>query len=80
MSEYWSTKRSRVRDRFFTKYSTCFYCNIKLDQENRTVDHFAPLSKSGSKAKQNWRACCKDCNTAKGDKLDFVFSSRSYCE
>lgn len=71
----WEKKKprnQRVRDRFFNRYPNCYYCNVALDKNNRTIDHFTPLSKGGSKAKQNWRASCNVCNIVKGNKIDFV--------
>lgn len=64
--------RQSTRKKFFAEFSNCFYCNIELTEENRTIDHFIPLSKGGSNSEENWRASCKLCNHEKGDKTNFV--------
>ena len=46
----------------------CFYCNRKLRLSEATIDHFIPLSKGGSRRKENERLACIDCNASKADK------------
>lgn len=50
----------------------CFYCNIDLNSENRSIDHWVPLSRGGDHDIHNLVAACKSCNGSKHDKL--------YCE
>lgn len=51
---------------------TCQYCMKKLDKSSCSVDHVIPLSSFKSKNEANtWNnlvACCKRCNTKKGNK------------
>jgi 5-methylcytosine-specific restriction endonuclease McrA len=52
---------------------TCFYCNAEAD----TVDHIVPVSKSDDKSEaynpNNLIACCKRCNSSRGNKSQAVF-------
>jgi 5-methylcytosine-specific restriction endonuclease McrA len=52
---------------------TCFYCNAEAD----TVDHIVPVSKSDDKSEaynpNNLVACCKRCNSSRGNKSQAVF-------
>ena len=46
----------------------CFYCDIKLDKQNRSVDHFIPLAKGGRHSIEILVAACRSCNSSKKDK------------
>ena len=46
----------------------CFYCGIKLIEENTTWDHIIPRSKGGSGRTINFCACCRGCNGVKWDR------------
>ena len=50
------------------KESKCFYCGCELNESNRTIDHFIPLSRGGANIKENLVACCFGCNNKKGKK------------
>jgi len=56
---------------------TCFYCNSEAD----TVDHIVPVSKSDDKSEaynpNNLVACCKRCNSSRGNKSQAVFLART---
>lgn len=45
----------------------CFYCRSELNNSNRTLDHKQPLSLGGTNKISNVVACCKKCNSRKGD-------------
>jgi len=45
----------------------CFYCECKLHDENKTVDHVIPKSKNGPSKVWNLVLSCYDCNARKGD-------------
>jgi 5-methylcytosine-specific restriction endonuclease McrA len=48
----------------------CSYCGQTADQ----VDHIVPISKGGDPlAWENLTACCKSCNTSKGDRSQGLF-------
>ena len=52
---------------------TCQYCGIKLNEKIATVDHIKPVCLFKRKTEANtWTnqvACCKKCNSKKGDSL-----------
>ena len=52
---------------------TCFYCNAEAD----TVDHIVPVSRSQDKSEafnpNNLIACCRRCNSSRGNKSQAVF-------
>lgn len=50
---------------------TCFYCEKPLIYEEATLDHVVPLSRGGTNNITNLVICCKVCNKAKGNKLDW---------
>ena len=56
---------------------TCFYCNAEAD----TVDQIVPVSKSDDKSEaynpNNLVACCKRCNSSRGNKSQAVFLART---
>jgi 5-methylcytosine-specific restriction endonuclease McrA len=56
---------------------TCFYCNAEAD----TVDHIVPVSKSDDKSEaynsNNLVACCKRCNSSRGNKSQALFLART---
>jgi 5-methylcytosine-specific restriction endonuclease McrA len=50
----------------------CQYCECKLDNRNATIDHVIPVSmyknKNDANTWENMVACCRKCNTKKGDR------------
>lgn len=46
----------------------CMYCKKEFDRKKLTIDHVIPRSRGGTNAWNNVVACCKPCNTKKGDK------------
>jgi len=57
--------------------NTCFYCNAEAD----TVDHIVPVSKSDDKSEaynpNNLVACCKRCNSSRGNRSQAAFLART---
>jgi len=49
--------------------NTCQYCNKKYSFSELTLDHVLPKSKGGHKTWENIVACCRPCNSKKGNKL-----------
>jgi hypothetical protein len=47
---------------------TCQYCGEKVTEENATLDHYVPQSKTGGHSKENLRTCCLICNSIKSGK------------
>ncbi|MFK7872850.1 MAG: HNH endonuclease [Oligoflexales bacterium] len=47
--------------------SDCYYCGCSLNAQTATMDHIVPVSRGGLSKPGNIVACCKPCNTAKGD-------------
>lgn len=52
----------------------CVYCQISLTPKNRSLDHIIPLSKGGQHHIDNLVACCRTCNSKKGNKKVSDFS------
>jgi 5-methylcytosine-specific restriction endonuclease McrA len=46
----------------------CFYCGERVTEENITLDHYEPLSKGGTNAKENLKTACLQCNSIKSGK------------
>ena len=49
------------------KVEHCFYCGKHLTETNRTIDHIIPIKQGGKENNENLVACCKECNTLKGN-------------
>lgn len=45
----------------------CYYCGKHLNDDNFTIDHIIPIKQGGTDGESNLVACCKDCNTLKGN-------------
>ncbi len=52
---------------FQTVKHRCFYCNIHLDDKNRTRDHLVPKKMGGILSNDNKVFACRDCNYLKKD-------------
>jgi len=64
-----ANKRKYTKSVIESIYSNrCFYCNRKLTDGNRAVDHLCPVSKGGKNTFENLVMCCKTCNSIKGNK------------
>ncbi len=53
----------------------CFYCGVKLDKQNRSIDHFVPLAKGGRHSIENLVAACQSCNSSKKDKYYYQWKN-----
>lgn len=51
----------------------CFYCGIKLNENNRSRDHVHPRSRGGLGKRYNLVPACLPCNGAKGTKSINVY-------
>jgi 5-methylcytosine-specific restriction endonuclease McrA len=47
----------------------CFYCGMKLIEEEMTIDHFHPVAAGGTNAISNLRPACEPCNRSKGSAV-----------
>ena len=54
----------------------CFYCKCELTKENRTIDHFVPLSRGGDHSIFNLVASCDTCNFSKQDFLYYEWAEK----
>ena len=52
-----------------TSSGVCYYCQMKVDKDNLTMDHIVPLSRGGKSKKGNIVPACKDCNNKKKSLL-----------
>jgi len=53
-----------VRDK-----ATCQYCGNFVPENEKTMEHYIPKSKSGPFTWENILLACKDCNSKKGDSM-----------
>jgi len=58
---------------------TCPYCDVKLTQANRTIDHIYPKSQKygGKNITDNMIYCCHSCNSGKHTTNIYDFYQRS---
>jgi 5-methylcytosine-specific restriction endonuclease McrA len=78
--------KSRVSESAWTKvYRTealaeqgngCAYCFAPLTAKCATADHKKARSKGGTTEKENIKAACAPCNTAKGSNSEAAFKRR----
>ena len=45
----------------------CIYCSIDIRNDNE-VDHWMPIARGGSNARENIQGCCGDCNRSKASR------------
>ncbi len=71
------TKKFRKITRFGnllkSNRNNCFYCQCKLDDYSRTVDHLVPASKGGIRSNDNKVFSCRDCNQLKANLDPYEF-------
>jgi len=60
-SRWWQTKIASA--------PRCHYCSKSLGKTQCTMDHVVPLVRGGKSTKGNVVIACKECNSAKKDKL-----------
>lgn len=46
----------------------CAYCRVELNDDNRTMDHVAPICRGGNHSIDNVVMCCRGCNTSKASR------------
>ena len=56
------------KDILLRDHHTCQYCGRSASPTDLTLDHVLPRSRGGTSAWENLVACCRPCNTRKGDK------------
>lgn len=61
-SQWWKRKRAT---------GVCHYCGKTFPPADLTMDHVVPLVRGGRSTKGNLVPACKDCNSAKKNKLAF---------
>lgn len=54
----------------------CPYCSCKITKSSFSLDHRKPISKDGTNHMNNLIACCKSCNSRKGDSSLKNFKTR----
>jgi 5-methylcytosine-specific restriction endonuclease McrA len=45
---------------------SCIYCGVRLDIDQRTLDHLVPVANGGEHSARNLVVCCLSCNSGKG--------------
>jgi 5-methylcytosine-specific restriction endonuclease McrA len=58
-----SRKNILLRDK-----NTCQYCEVVFSAQELTLDHVLPRARGGESSWENLVACCRRCNTRKGNK------------
>jgi 5-methylcytosine-specific restriction endonuclease McrA len=58
---------ARARLRQSINACECYYCGVRLDPSNHTVDHIIPRAKGGTDDPSNVVGCCRSCNFSKKD-------------
>lgn len=53
----------------------CYWCNIKIIDNNYHIDHYIPISKGGEHSNDNLVLSCPKCNLTKGAKDPFIFAN-----
>lgn len=61
-------KKSKFVKRLIWESKRCYYCGVSICSDSATVDHVVAKSLGGGNEPENLVACCKSCNSAKGDK------------
>lgn len=58
----------------------CYYCNLKFEIKDLTMDHIVPIARGGTSTKNNVVVCCNKCNQDKKLKIpveDFLDKIKS---
>ena len=50
------------------KENICYYCGLKFERKDLTMDHKVPIARGGKSTKSNVVLSCKKCNTLKGTR------------
>ena len=58
---FWSNEKKH------TSELNCYYCNVDINDENESMDHFIPQSRGGENKFHNLKVSCKICNHIKAD-------------
>lgn len=63
---------------------TCQLCRKLIDRKatpesglDFTIDHIIPLARGGAHAPYNWQTAHRDCNSRKGDRIDWAWTPRT---
>jgi hypothetical protein len=67
------TKPSRKQQVLERHGYRCVYCGETYDAPELTLDHVQPRVRGGDHSDGNLVACCRQCNTAKGDAAAWSF-------
>lgn len=73
--------RSRSKNRrktFAEQQGLCFYCGNNTNYEKWTIDHKDPISRGGSRLKENRIGACYNCNHAKNNMTLSEFLQTDY--
>jgi len=69
--------RYKLKLDMWRRKQACDYCHAKIPFfVDARLDHYIPLSRSGSNSRDNLRLCCGRCDKIKRDKLPHEFLPR----
>lgn len=66
--EDYFTNQKKRKEIFERDKYMCFYCGVKVTEENATLDHLIPQFKDGKHTKDNLKTACLTCNSIKSGK------------
>ena len=61
-------KKLRQSNWWKVKENICYYCKLRFDREELTMDHKVPIARGGRSTKSNVILACKQCNSLKGTR------------
>lgn len=64
-------RRARRRRRLWELNPQCTYCLRHITLNEATLDHIMPRSKGGKGNKENRCLSCQECNSLKGNRVDW---------
>ena len=62
------SQKRKIKSRVFNRDNNiCYICGDKIDKRNLTIDHVIPKSRLGLDNDDNFKCCCKRCNSNKNN-------------
>lgn len=67
---------SDIKAQLEAQENMCFYCGIRLFEDDYTIDHYVPLVRGGTNDPENIVLACHACNMSKGTSLESEWRER----